>query len=158
DLGGPRRYPATVLLPDGKVLIVSGYDSRGSAAPIVQNAQYLDARAPASFTTGGAAMGEVRGYHNVALLLPDGRVFVGGGRSAGEAPPDPEDESPSFRYLYPPYMSPRESPPPRPSITAAPTAVRYATGFSVEFSGGPISEVVLMGLGSMTHSFDTNQR
>jgi hypothetical protein len=28
----------------------------------------------------------------------------------------------------------------------------------VEFSGGPISEVVLMGLGSMTHAIDMNQR
>ena len=68
--------------------------------------------------TGSAASGEVRGYHNVALLLPDGRVFIAGGRSMGES--GPEDEKPSFRYLYPPYLSPRESPPPRPVITAAP--------------------------------------
>jgi hypothetical protein len=156
DMGGRRRYPATVLLPDGKVLVVSGYDSQGSPVPIVQRAQYLDLRPPASFNTGGAAMGEVRGYHNVALLLPDGRVLVAGGRTAGET--SNEDEKPSFRYLYPPYMSPRGSPPPRPTITAAPTTLQYATDFSVEFSGGPITEAVLMGLGSMTHSFDTNQR
>jgi hypothetical protein len=55
-------------------------------------------------------------------------------------------------------MSPRESPPPRPAITGAPMSVRYGANFPVEFSGGPISEAVLMGLGSMTHSFDTNQR
>ena len=28
----------------------------------------------------------------------------------------------------------------------------------MSFSGGPISEAVLIGLGSMTHAFDTNQR
>jgi galactose oxidase len=28
----------------------------------------------------------------------------------------------------------------------------------VSFSGGPISEAVLIGLGSMTHAFDMNQR
>jgi hypothetical protein len=28
----------------------------------------------------------------------------------------------------------------------------------VDFTGGPVSEVVLMGLGSMTHAFDMNQR
>ena len=120
DTGFRRRYPATVLLPDGKVLVVSGYDATGTN-PALRNAHYLDPRPPASFSTGTAAMGEVRGYHNVALLLPDGRVFVAGGRSAGEA--GPEDEKPSFRYLYPPYMSPRESPPPRPAITAAPATI-----------------------------------
>jgi len=157
DLGVRRRYPATVLLPDGKVLIVSGYDAT-ETSPVIRSAHYLDARPPASLTTGAAAMGEVRGYHNVALLLPDGRVFVGGGRSRGSEVDDPADEKPTFRYLYPPYLSPRESPPPRPAITVAPAAIGYAASFAVGFSGGPVSEVVLMGLGSMTHAFDTNQR
>jgi hypothetical protein len=159
DLGVRRRYPATVLLPDGKVIVASGYDATG-ANPLLGNAHYLDLRPPITPTTtlmtGTAASGDVRGYHNVALLLPDGRVFIGGGRSMGEA--GPEDEKPSFRYLYPPYLSPRESPPPRPVITAAPATIGYGSSFSVEFSGGPVGEVVLMGLGSMTHAFDTNQR
>src|SRR6266404_2536270 len=67
EMGVNRRHPATVLLPDG-----------------VRHAQYLDLRPPApSFTVGmsaGGPAGEARGYHNVALLLPDGRVFVAGGR------------------------------------------------------------------------------
>ena len=43
----------------------------------------------------------------MALLLLDGRVFVAGGRSRSEiAPPDLEDEKPTFRYLYPPYTAP----------------------------------------------------
>jgi hypothetical protein len=141
---------------DGKVAIVSGYDSQDSATPVVLNAQYLDPRPPGGFATGASATGEVRGYHNVALLLPDGRVFIAGGRTASET--STEDEKPNFRYLYPPYMSPRESPPSRPAITSAPAIVHYGQNFSVEFAGGPIGEAVLMGLGSMTHSFDTNQR
>jgi hypothetical protein len=158
DLGVRRRYPATVLLPDGKVMIVSGYDATG-ANPFLRNAHYLDLKppvSPATFTTGTSASNEVRGYHNLALLLPDGRVLIAGGRSAGET--GPEDEKPTFRYLYPPYLSPRESPPPRPAITAAPASIGYGSNFTLEFSGGPVSEVVLMGLGSMTHAFDMNQR
>ena len=155
DLGIRRRYPATVLLPDGKVMVVSGYDATGQN-PLLLNAHYLDPRPPASFATGVAASGEVRGYHNVALLLPDGRVLIAGGRSAGEA--DLEDEKATFRYLYPPYLSPRESPPPRPVITAAPQTIGYGSSFTIQVSGGPVSEVVLMGLGSMTHAFDMNQR
>jgi hypothetical protein len=156
DLGVRRRFPATVLLPDGKVIVVSGYDTT-YANPFIRNAHYLDPRPPGSFTTGSAS-GETRGYHNVALLLPDGRVLIAGGRSRGSAPSDPEDEKPSFRYLYPPYLSPLGTPPPRPVITAAPQTIGYGSDFTVEFSGGPVSEVVLMGLGSMTHAFDMNQR
>jgi galactose oxidase len=155
SMGGIRRYPATVLLPDGKVLVVNGYDATG-ANIVVQRAQYLDPKPPLSYATSGTFMGEVRGYHNVTLLLPDGRVFVAGGRTASEV--SEEDEKPSFRYLYPPYMSPRSAPPPRPAITAAPGTIQYGASFQVAFSGGPLSEIVLMGLGSMTHSFDTNQR
>jgi hypothetical protein len=150
DLGVRRRFPATVLLPDGKVMMVSGYDAT-NVNPLLRNAHYLDLRPPLganTFTTGVAASGEVRGYHNVALLLPDGRVFIAGGRSRGSEPADPEDEKPNFRYLYPPYLAPLASPPPRPAITAAPETIGYGATFTVEFSGGPVSEVVLMGLGS----------
>ena len=159
-MGVNRRHPATVLLPDGKVLIVSGHDDTlpASAQPDgVRRAQYLDLRPPGSFTTGmtpGGPLGEARGYHNVALLLADGRVFVAGGRSRSEnAPPDAEDEKPTFRFLHPPYLSR-----PRPTITAAPTSIGYGQPFNVSYAGGPISEVVLIGLGSMTHAFDSNQR
>jgi hypothetical protein len=160
DVGLRRRYPATVLLPDGKVMVVSGYDGNATNVnPLLRNAHYLDLRPPVLpstvFTT-GTASGEVRGYHNVALLLPDGRVLIAGGRSAGET--DDEDEKATFRYLYPPYMSPRGSPPPRPAITAAPQTIGYNSSFTLEVSGGPVGEVVLMGLGSMTHAFDMDQR
>ena len=157
DLGVRRRFPATVLLPDGKVMVVSGYDAT-NVNPVIRNAHYLDLRPPMSpntFTTGTAASGEVRGYHNIALLLPDGRVLIGGGRSRGSDSGDPEDEKPNFRYLLPPYLASGQS---RPAITAAPQTIGYGTSFTVEFSGGPISEVVLMGLGSMTHAIDMNQR
>jgi hypothetical protein len=152
DLGVRRRYPATVLLPDGKVLIASGYDAT-YGNPTIRNAHYLDVRPPASFATGTAAQGETRGYHNVALLLPDARVLIAGGRSRGET--GPEDEKPNFRYLLPPYLASGQA---RPVITSAPQSISYASTFSVDFTGGPVSEVVLMGLGSMTHAFDMNQR
>jgi hypothetical protein len=160
EMGVTRRHPATVLLPDGKVLVVSGHDDAAAATAQpegVRHAQYLDLRPPASFATGiaaGGPPGEARGYHNVALLLPDGRVFVAGGRSRSEiAPPDLEDEKPTFRFLHPPYMAQ-----PRPAITGAPATIGYGSSFEVTFSGIPVSEIVLVGFGSMTHAFDFNQR
>ena len=161
EMGVTRRHPATVLLPDGRVLVVSGHDDSqpASAQPDgLRYAQYLNLRPPTpSFATGisaGGPPGEARGYHNVALLLPDGRVFVAGGRSRSEiAPPDAEDEKPTFRYLYPSYMFAD-----RPAITTAPTTIGYGASFDVSYSGGPITEAVLIGVGSMTHAFDANQR
>ena len=86
----------------------------------------------------------------------DGRVFVAGGRCRSEiAPPDAEDEKPTFRYLYPSYMFAG-----RPAITAAPTTIGYgaSASFDVAYAGGPVTEAVLIGLRSMTHAFDANQR
>ena len=154
-MGVRRHHPSTVLLPDGRVLIVAGHDDTTQSA-LVQHAQYFDPRPPTALATGNAPMGEPRGYHSVALLLPDGRVFVAGGRTGGSG--SAEDEKPNFRYLYPPYLSPREAPPPRPEITSAPATIGYGASFAVGFSGSPISEAVLMSPGSMTHSFDANQR
>ena len=46
-----------------------------------------------------------------------------------------------------------------PKGVAAPQEIRYDQPFSLSFSGAKApSELVLMGTGSMTHSFDANQR
>jgi hypothetical protein len=42
-------------------------------------------------------------------------------------------------------------------ITAAPTALRYGVAATISHVGAA-SEVVLIALGSMTHSFDSHQR
>ena len=70
DLGVRRRFPATVLLPDGKVMMVSGYDAT-NVNPLIRNAHYLDLRPPLSantFTTGIAAQGEVRAIGVMATI------------------------------------------------------------------------------------------
>ena len=100
---------------------------------------------------GAADGGEVRGYHSVSLMLPDGRVLVAGGRDVST--PD-SVEKPSFRYYYPHYMFA-----PRPRILTAPTQIAFGTSFSILSVGArPPAEIVLVSLGAMTHSFDQNQR
>lgn len=142
-----RHHPSTVLLPDGRVLIVAGH----SDDPNVRHAEYVDPRQGFSVAIGGADGGEVRGYHSVSLLLPDGRVLVAGGRDIST--PD-SVEKPTFRYYYPHYMFA-----PRPRILTAPTQLAFGTSFSILSVGAsPPAEVVLVGLGAMTHSFDENQR
>jgi len=86
-----------------------------------------------------------RGYHSVALLLPDGRVLSAGGNVGLNTA---EIYSPSYLFRGP-----------RPTIASAPTSVTYNETF---FVGTPdaanISKVTWVRLASVTHAFDQNQR
>jgi hypothetical protein len=142
----PRHYPAIVLLPDSRLLILSG----ASSDPGARHAEYVDPLSGFASSIGSASVGEVRGYHNVALLLPNGSVLVGGGRDVDR---DTSLEKPTFRYYYPYYIFAD-----RPRITSAPTSIVHNTHFTLQTTGRAPADMVLIGLGSMTHSFDMNQR
>ena len=148
DMQTPRHHPSTVLLPDGRMLIIAGHNDAGD--PGVGKAQTVDPSDGFSVSWGTAVMPEIRGYHTVTLLLPDGRVLVGGGNPDGNF----GREKSNFRYYEPAYVAV-----PRPSITGAPASFGYGEVIRVDGSSETtLSEVVLIGLGSMTHSIDMNQR
>src|SRR5262249_18734314 len=97
-------------------------------------------------------------YHSTAVLLPDGRVFSGGG---GEYAPtnnvfnNPADTHANAQIFSPPYLFKG----PRPRITKAPAKVAYGKPFIVETpDANPIPQVPWVRLGSVTPSFDQNQR
>ena len=145
--GVMRHHPSTVLLPTGEILITGGHAKQFS--PALHHATYLDPARGFSMAAGTDSQGRVRGYHNVAVLLPDGRVLTGGGRDLDTLS---TGEKSDFQYLYPAYMFR-----PRPVIEEAPKTIEIGQTFTLEASGNP-REVVLLALGSMTHSFDFNQR
>ena len=149
DMGVRRHHPSTVVLPDGRILVLQGHNDVGD--PNVGRAQYVDPANEFSIAIGISSMPEVRGYHSIAVLLPDGRVLVGGGNDDGNA----GNEKTNFRFYYPSYMAAAAT---RPQILTAPDTVTVGGDFSVTWSGNDLSEVVLVGPGSMTHSFDHNQR
>ena len=146
---GRRHHPSTVVLPDGRILIVAGHDDEAAVSE-TGYAEYVDPKNNFTLTRGTDFMPEVRGYHTLTVLLPDGRVVIGSGNKDGNDGIERQD----FRYYYPDYMFK-----PRPTVTSAPSALRYgATATVMVPKGTQVSEVAIVGLGSQTHSFDMNQR
>lgn len=124
-----------------------------------------------------------RDYHSTAMLMPDGRIFTGGGDSSAEAI-DPDEPShghnptasdhPGYDYemFYPRYLRPSEARPvtfPRPVITGiqgqTPTAGAYNLSYNTSYTVNcnplewerTLSHVVLMAPGSKTHHIDFSE-
>lgn len=147
-----RHHPSTVLLPDGTVLVCCGHGPSGTPA-VQQGADYIDVsdtNFPVVSGTGTAST--IRGYHTVTLLLPCGNVLVGGGRGGGTL--SSPIERANVEFLSPPYVQN----PNRPTLESAPNVIDKGREFDVTVSGQAPADAVLIALGSMTHSFDQNQR
>jgi hypothetical protein len=149
SMGGLRHHASTVILPDGRILILGGHDDM---SPVKETglALYVDPKNNFEVTKGLSVMAETRGYHTVSLLLPDGRVLIGSGNPGGKE----GFELPNFRYYYPDYMFE-----PRPRIVSIKETMemaKYSLLFVPHLTN--VDEAVLIGLGSMTHSFDMSQR
>jgi hypothetical protein len=165
-LNHPRWYSSGVLLPDGSVMAFSGADrdavvSPGFEFPVLQ-AERFD---PASVRwTPLAAASRPRTYHNTAMLLPDGRVLVGGHAPINTAfltnldlPGGfaPNHRDPSFEIYSPPYVFRSD----RPKLTSAPAQVGPGQTFTIATPQGlAISKVLLIRRSAVTHLVDGDQR
>lgn len=144
-----RRQFDVTLLPDGTVLATGGTSYGGFNDPngAVYAAEIWN---PAAEQWSGplASMGVPRLYHSVAALLPDGRVLSGGGgNGVGTDHPDVELYSPPYLFKGP-----------RPTIDRVPGTVSHGERFFVATPDANISRVTLVGLSSVTHSYNQNQR
>ncbi len=152
----PRDYHNLTILPDGSVLATGGGETTGATDPTTAVFE-AELWAPATETwTTMAAMRVPRLYHSTALLLPDGRVLVaGGGRNAGAGAPTNANDKLSAEIFSPPYLFKG----PRPTITAVPTTIQYATDLFVTTpSASAIATVALLRTGSVTHAINQDQR
>jgi plastocyanin len=142
DMNVARRHVNSVLLPDGRVLILGGVELPPDGGPV----EIFDPEDPTSGFQLGPNMKYPRGYHSAAILLPDGSVIMGGDPNGGSTPNE--------RYLPSYFFKPR------PMITGvSPVTVAHGAAFSVATpTPGAIAEVVLMSAGAVTHGFNQNQR
>ncbi|MFO1050032.1 MAG: galactose oxidase-like domain-containing protein [Geminicoccaceae bacterium] len=148
-----RRHANATVLPDGKVLITGGSSSKdnNNAAGAILPAELWDP------TTGSwkqmASLSQPRIYHSMAILLPDGRVLVGG----GSVPSNSRVKNYSNVQIYsPPYLFRGE----RPTIAAMDASVAHpGDQIALTVPGAEdIAKVSLIRNSSVTHSFNMNQR
>lgn len=150
-----RRVMAdSVLLPDGTVLVTNGSATgHADAGPApVYDAEIYDPATNRWRTV--APMSVPRLYHATALLLPDGRVLTAGTDASWNPPPFNRGEL-RVELYSPPYLFRGR----RPVIEAAPDNVAYGQAFTVQTPDwNRVDGVALVRCGSVTHSFNADQR
>jgi hypothetical protein len=165
-----RHYANATLLPTGQLLITGGVNHNGSdAADGVRKAELYDPDTNSWLLTAAATV--PRNYHGVALLLPDGRVWTASGSQdhsgsvcAGNldlTPPEcfgPEKTEERTEIFTPWYVGRSD----RPVIASCPASIGSAgQPFDIGIAasqGTAIERVMLMRAGSVTHSYDGDQR
>lgn len=159
--GRARDNACATLLPTGQVLVTGGWPGNYPATDLDTATFEPELYTPGINWNTGAFTGTEswqtieepatrrRGYHSVALLLPDGRVWVGG--STTEA----EQQNLEIEAFSPAYMAQNG----RPTIGNAPSNIAYGMSFEVDTpQANDIARVVLIRNGSITHGFNSDQR
>ncbi|MGL4400168.1 MAG: putative Ig domain-containing protein [Luteolibacter sp.] len=147
-----RQFHNPVVLPNGEVMVIGGNggrkfsDSASVLTPEIWNPETETWR-----TTANHAV--PRNYHSVALLLPDGRVWSGGGGLGGNAADhrDAEIFTPPMLYNASGTLASR------PVISSMPSKVGVGTNFTVNATSG-LSRFTMIRVSAATHSMNTDQR
>jgi hypothetical protein len=152
SLALPRVWLNLTTLPDGNVLATGGKSNHDLSNAFGAAFAAEEWSPSAERWTTLASNAVPRFYHSIALLLPDGRVLVGGGwGGAGGV----DSRQRTYEIFSPPYLFKG----PRPSIIAAPAAASYGAPFTIATAdAGRIASVAITAPGAVTHNFDENNR
>jgi len=152
-----RRIVNATLLANGQVLATGGSGVWNAQTDVTNYAEIWDPNT--GVWTQHASGDRDRLYHATALLLPDASVMVGGGGANSPTSSLPQDNT-NIEIFYPPYLfSPGGGLAARPTIVNAPDTIEIGETFAVDFAGsGPVSRVALVKTGSVTHSWNMDQR
>jgi len=148
-----RHWGNSTVLPDGRVFLSGG--SVADNDPVNGVDYTSEIYDPVANTWSEAATAQqMRLYHSSALLLPDATVLTLGGGANGP------QLNLNAEVYYPPYLFNADgTPAARPIISTAPMTTAPAQTIAI---GTPdpatITRVTLVKTGSVTHSFDMDQR
>lgn len=146
-----RVWANSVILPDGKVLLVGGSEVSNELIGVASKPEIWD---PSNKTWSTMASSPIaRLYHSTAMLLQDGRVLVAGGGAPGPL------VNTNAEIFLPPYLFDSSGVATRPVINIAPSEAPYAGQVFVGYtSNANVSRVTLVKTGAVTHSFNMEQR
>jgi YVTN family beta-propeller protein len=152
NLSTQRRLVTATILADGKVLATGGSAVNNELTGVNYSAEIWDPST--GLWVRGANEVLARLYHSTALLLPDATVLVAGGGAPG-----PQNNT-NMEIYYPPYLYDASGAlASRPSMTSAPTFIDIGTTFAVGLASAQnIGRVVMIRTGSVTHSWNMEQR
>ena len=147
-----RLWSNASVLADGSVALTGGSSSDNNLATARYPVELFNPKT-STWATGPSAQ-RARLYHSISMLLPDGSLLTGGGGAPG-----PQVNT-NVEIYYPPYLfGPDGTPKARPVVSGAPTALDPATAFALRSpDAARITRLTLVAAGSVTHSFDSNQR
>ena len=193
DMRLPRQFLNTIVLPDASILALGGMDWQPETEPpvphefLVHGSGHLEEdfsyHTAAEILMPGATKWvaidwnralSVRGYHNTAVLLPDGRVFCGGGEGRRH------DGGYDYEIFEPHYLLPQNGSPYRPTrptnlavevvssgLPASEDAegtllLAYGTQYEVTCDALPqyrkLTMAALTPCGSVTHHYSNSSR
>ncbi len=160
-----RTYSNSVILPTGQICIVGGMATVEPEDPVLQAEIYTpdidwatNSYGPGNGTWSLDASNAInaRNYHSTALLLPNGKIWVGGGNVNGSSGNPATVGIRKIELYEPPYVAVAN----RIAMPTAPSLVQYNQSFDVTIDrpATEISRVVLVRNSSVTHSTDNDQR
>jgi galactose oxidase len=154
-MANTRAFHNSVVLPDGQVAVFGG---QNFPVPFSDNTAVLTAELwnPATEQFTALAPAAVpRTYHSVALLMPDGRVFTGGGGLCGVGCATNHLDAEIF--TPPNLLNADGTPASRPAITTAPATAANGASITVA-TNRAVTGFAIVRMGTATHSVDTDQR
>lgn len=153
SMANTRQFANAVVLPNGEVLIIGGntsgrkFNDTGSVLPCeMWNPRTGQWRTVASISV-------PRNYHSCAILLPDGRVWSGGGGLSGNS----ADHRDAQLYTPPALLDAAGALRTRPVLNSAPPEVGPGVTFTVTGTPG-LAKFSLIKMSALTHSVNTDVR
>jgi galactose oxidase len=153
-----RAFGNSVVLPNGQVVVTGGQtypvpftDTNAILVPELWDpvTQVFSTMAP---------MATPRTYHGVALLLPDGRVWVSGGGLCGSCSSSGANHL-TYEILTPPYLLTASGAAATRPVISAVSATTLAPGATLTITTQtPVKSFALIRLSSVTHTVNNDQR